>query len=95
MNHSLPHAGADHEPDLPPYQVVLAEMDGDSLQTAFGSGEDLPGVLARLLEPDPTVQVSAPSELGEPVGHQSTIYEATAPVAMYVAGPASSPTRRP
>ncbi|WP_405830916.1 hypothetical protein [Streptomyces sp. NBC_01176] len=98
MNHSLPHAGADHEPDLPPYQVVLAETDGDSLQTAFGSGEDLPGVLARLLEPDPTVQVSALSELGEPVGHQNTIYEATAPVAPYVAGILTHPaamTRRP
>ncbi|PWK73402.1 hypothetical protein BCL76_102427 [Streptomyces sp. CG 926] len=86
MNHSLPHAGAPHERDLPPYQVVLAETDWRSLQTAFGSGEDLPGVLARLLEPDAKVQVSALSELGELVGHQNTLYEATAPVAMYVAG---------
>ncbi|MFJ2761990.1 hypothetical protein [Streptomyces prasinus] len=86
MNHGLPGAGAPHEPDVPPYQAVLAETDWDSLQTAFGSGEDLPGVLTRLLEPDPKVQVSALSELGELVGHQNTIYEATAPVAMYVAG---------
>lgn len=71
---------------MPPYQVVLAETDWDSLQTAFGTGGDLPGVLARLLEPDPGVQVSALSELGELVGHQSTVYEATAPVALYVAG---------
>jgi hypothetical protein len=42
--------------------------------------------LARLVEPDPKVQVSALRELGELVGHQNTIYEATAPVAMYVAG---------
>ncbi|MER7825992.1 hypothetical protein ABTX85_25920 [Streptomyces sp. NPDC096097] len=86
MNHSLPDVGALHERDLPPYQVVLAETDWRSLQTAFGSGEDLPGVLARLLEPDAKVQVSALSELGELVGHQNTLYEATAPVAMYVAG---------
>ncbi|WP_051902227.1 hypothetical protein [Streptomyces xanthophaeus] len=71
---------------MPSYQVVLTETDWGSLQTAFGSGECLPEVLARLLEPDPKVQVTALSELSELVGHQSTVYEATAPVAMYVAG---------
>ncbi|MEU1181232.1 hypothetical protein ABZ464_27025 [Streptomyces sp. NPDC005820] len=86
MNHSRSSAGAPREPDLPPYQVVLAETDWGSLQTAFGNGEDLPEVLARLLEPDPKVQVAALSELGELVGRQNTIYEATAPAAMYVAG---------
>ncbi|MFF4006821.1 hypothetical protein [Streptomyces sp. NPDC001717] len=86
MNHSSSTAGAPREPDLPPYQVVLAETDWGSLRTAFGNGECLPKVLARLLEPDPKVQVTALSELGELVGHQNSIYEATAPVAMYVAG---------
>lgn len=86
MNHSRSNADAPREPDVPPYQVVLAETDWGSLQTAFGSGKDLPKVLARLLTPDPKTQVTALSELGEMVGHQNTIYEATAPVAMYVAG---------
>ncbi|MFD6279307.1 hypothetical protein ACFWFI_27630 [Streptomyces sp. NPDC060209] len=86
MNHSRSNAGAPPEPDLPPYRVVLSETDWGSLQTAFGDGQDLPKVLTRLLEPDPKVQVSALSELGEMVGHQNSIYEATAPVAMYVAG---------
>ncbi|MGC0376312.1 hypothetical protein [Streptomyces sp. SAI-229] len=86
MNHSRSDTGAPHEPGLPPYQVVLAETDWGSLQTAFGNGEDLPGLLARLLEPDPKVQVTALSELGELVHHQNTLYEATAPVALYVAG---------
>ena len=86
MNHSRSNAGTPREPDVPPYQVVLAETDWCSLQTAFGNGKDLPRVLVRLLEPDPKVQVTALSELGELVGHQNTIYEATAPVAMYVAG---------
>ncbi|MEU8779155.1 hypothetical protein [Streptomyces sp. NPDC048606] len=86
MIHSSLTAGAPREPDLPPYQVVLAETDWRSLQTAFGNGECLPEVLARLLEPDPKVQVTALSELSELVGHQNTIYEATAPVATYVAG---------
>jgi hypothetical protein len=67
-------------------KAVLAETDWGSLQTAFGNGECLPEVLARLLEPDSKVQVRALSELRELVGHQNTIYEATAPVALYVAG---------
>ncbi|MFE9854860.1 hypothetical protein [Streptomyces sp. NPDC005780] len=86
MNHSRSNASAPREPDLPPFQVVLSETDWGSLETPFGNGEDLPEVLARLLMPDPKAQVNALSELGEMVGHQNTIYEATAPVAMYVAG---------
>ncbi|MEU2510155.1 hypothetical protein ABZ621_36440 [Streptomyces sp. NPDC007863] len=86
MNHSSSTAAAPREPDVPPYQVVLAETDWGSLQTAFGNGEHLPEVLARLLEPDPKVQVTALSELTELVCHQNTIYEATPPVAMYIAG---------
>ncbi|MET9610044.1 hypothetical protein ABZZ17_34075 [Streptomyces sp. NPDC006512] len=86
MNHSSSTAGAPREPGLPPYQAVLAETDWGSLQTAFGNGACLPEVLARLLEPDPRVQVTALSELEELVGHQNGIYEATAPAALYVAG---------
>ncbi|MGA4980133.1 hypothetical protein [Streptomyces cinereoruber] len=86
MNHSSSKAGAPREPDSPPYQVVLAETDWGSLQTAFGNGECLPELLARLLEPDPKVQVTALSELSELVCHQNSIYEATPLVAMYVAG---------
>ncbi|MGW2046617.1 hypothetical protein ACWCPF_15730 [Streptomyces sp. NPDC001858] len=98
MTHSRSHARAPREPDLPPYQVVLAETDWGSLQTAFGSGEDLPKVLTQLLEPDPKAQVTTLWELGELVGHQNTIYEATAPTVMYVAGILTHPaamTRRP
>ncbi|MFD8418921.1 hypothetical protein [Streptomyces sp. NPDC059466] len=98
MIHSRSHAGAPLEPALPPYQVVLAETDWGSLQTAFGSGEGLPKVLTQLLEPDPKVQVTTLCELGELVGHQNTIYEATAPAVMYVAGILTHPaalTRRP
>ncbi|WP_326570483.1 hypothetical protein OIE69_03770 [Actinacidiphila glaucinigra] len=85
MHESRSSAGASREPDVPPYRVVLAETDWGSLETAFGNGEDLPDVLARLLEPDPKVQVTALSELGEMANHQSTVYEATAPVALCVA----------
>ncbi|MEU7337253.1 hypothetical protein [Streptomyces sp. NPDC007074] len=98
MSDSRSHASAPCEPDLPPYQVVLAETDWRALQTAFGSGEDLPKILTHLLEPDPKVQVTTLWELGELVGHQNTIYEATAPAVMYVAGILTHPaamTRRP
>ncbi|MFI7089712.1 hypothetical protein ACIBUR_39780 [Streptomyces anulatus] len=94
MTHSRSNAGVPCKPDLPPYQVVLSETDWGSLQTAFGDGQDLPKVLTRLLEPDPKVQVSALSELGEMVHHQNSIYEATAPVAMYVAGILAHPAAK-
>ncbi|MFJ3098917.1 hypothetical protein [Streptomyces hydrogenans] len=86
MNQSSATPGTPRETDVPSYRVVLAETDWGSLETAFGNGECLPGILARLLEPDPRVQVAALSELSELVCHQSTVYEATVPVAMFVAG---------
>ncbi|MBP2583752.1 hypothetical protein J3A78_004230 [Streptomyces sp. PvR006] len=39
-----------------------------------------------MLETEPKVQVTALSELSELVGHQNSIYEATAPAAMSIAG---------
>lgn len=98
MNHTRSDAGTPREPALPPYQVVLAETDWGSLETPFGDGEDLPKFLTRLLEPDPKVQVTALSQLSEMVHHQNSIYGATAPVAMYIAGILTHPaamTRRP
>ncbi|XIE79344.1 hypothetical protein AB6O49_17585 [Streptomyces sp. SBR177] len=62
-----------------------------ALQTAFGTGAGLPGLLGQLLEADARVQVAALAELGELVGHQSTVYEATGPVAVYVAGVLAHP----
>ncbi|MEU2024135.1 hypothetical protein ABZ565_18545 [Streptomyces sp. NPDC016469] len=98
MKHSCSNGGAPREPELPPYQVVLSETAWGSLETPFGDGEDLPEVLARLLTSDPRGQVNALSELREMVGHQNTIYEATAPAALYVAGILTHPaatTHRP
>ncbi|MFF3254631.1 hypothetical protein ACFYWP_27260 [Actinacidiphila glaucinigra] len=86
MHESHSGAGAPCEPDLPPYQAVLTETDWGSLRTPFGNGEGIPEVLARLLAPDPAIQVAALSELVETVNHQNSIYEATAPAALYVAG---------
>ncbi|MFD6419031.1 hypothetical protein [Streptomyces sp. NPDC060194] len=86
MNPSNPTADAPREPDLPSWEVVLAETDWCSLQTAFGHGGNLPEIMARLLEPDVKAQFTALSELSELAGHQHGIYEATAPVTLYVAG---------
>ncbi|MER5478024.1 hypothetical protein ABT026_13770 [Streptomyces sp. NPDC002734] len=91
MNHSPPGDGVPCEPDVPLYRAVLERTDWGLLQTAFGSGEGLPAVMAQVLVPDATVQVAALSELREMVGHQNTVYEATAPVALYVAGVLTHP----
>ncbi|MCX5395732.1 hypothetical protein [Streptomyces sp. NBC_00102] len=69
----------------PHYQVILDGTDWESLGTVRGTGESLPAALVRLLDPDPVVRSAAAEDaLGE-VTHQNTIYEATVPVALYVA----------
>ncbi|MFB7452967.1 hypothetical protein [Streptomyces sp. NPDC056194] len=70
---------------LPHYQQLLDGTDWASLATVSGTGESLPAALARLLDPDPAVRADAArNALGE-VTHQNTIYEATVPVALYIA----------
>lgn len=70
---------------LPHHQSLLDGTDWASLGTATRDGGGfLPAVLSRLLDPDPAVQIRAISEL-EPVCHQNSFYEATLPVALYVA----------
>ncbi|MFG2820953.1 hypothetical protein ACGFX4_16190 [Kitasatospora sp. NPDC048365] len=76
---------------LPDCQVLLRTTDWAALGTArLTGGEFLPTVLVRLLDPDPVVQASALDDL-EPVRHQNSLYEATVPVAMYVAALLSHP----
>ena len=65
--------------------MLLNDTDWASLATVCGTGESLPAALARLLDPDPAVRADAAGKaLGE-VTHQNTLYEATVPVALYVA----------
>ncbi|MFF4167186.1 hypothetical protein [Streptomyces sp. NPDC001741] len=65
--------------------MLLNDTDWASLATVCGTGESLPAALARLLDPDPAVTADAAGKaLGE-VTHQNTLYEATVPVALYVA----------
>jgi hypothetical protein len=63
----------------------LDGTDWASLTTAYGTGESLPAALARLLDPSPAVRATAAKDALDAVTHQNTIYEATVPVAMYVA----------
>ncbi|AZM93807.1 hypothetical protein [Streptomyces sp. W1SF4] len=87
MTHS--HSGGrneqPHPAALPPLRTLLDRTDWASLATACGTGEALPAALARLTDPDPVVRESALHDALEPVTHQNSIYEATAPVALYVA----------
>ncbi|MFD9377856.1 hypothetical protein ACFWBH_20315 [Streptomyces sp. NPDC059999] len=76
---------------LPHYQQLLDGTDWASLATVCGTGESLPAALTHLLDPDPAVRADAANfALGE-VTHQNTIYEATLPVALYVAAILNQP----
>lgn len=75
---------------LPDPQVLLRDTDWQSLQHAYPGQWDPRPQLTALLDPDPVVQAQALNNL-EPVRHQNSTYEATAPVALYVAGILSDP----
>ncbi|MFE1292738.1 hypothetical protein [Streptomyces sp. NPDC058751] len=74
-----------HPAELPSRQTLLESTDWASLATACGTGESLPAGLIRLTDPDPVVRESAVRDALAPVTHQNSIYEATVPVALYVA----------
>jgi hypothetical protein len=80
------HVGLPVPDVLPDPWAVLRGTDWPSLETACGTGEELPGALARLLGLDLTAEETGQA-LGalELVRHQNTIYEATAPAALCVA----------
>ncbi|MCW8101736.1 hypothetical protein [Streptomyces tauricus] len=71
--------------ELPHYQEILDNTDWASLETPSGTGELLPTALVRLLHADPRVRATAVVDALRVVTHQNTIYEATVPVALYVA----------
>ncbi|MGW4380442.1 hypothetical protein [Kitasatospora sp. NPDC004531] len=70
---------------LPDYQTLLDDTDWASLATARGTGESLPAALALIIDPDPAVRAAATEDALSEVTHQNSIYEATAPVALYIA----------
>jgi hypothetical protein len=63
----------------------LTGTDWASLETPSGTGEALPAALARLLDTDPAVRAIAVGDALRAITHQNTVYEATMPVALFVA----------
>ncbi|MGV9339388.1 hypothetical protein [Streptomyces sp. NPDC003688] len=91
MTNLRSQTGTPRSPEPPHHQALLDGTDWASLGTPHGTGESLPTALAGLLDPDPVVRAAAADDaLGE-VTHQNTIYEATVPVALYVAAVLSHP----
>ncbi|MFJ9773926.1 hypothetical protein ACIRVF_22245 [Kitasatospora sp. NPDC101157] len=87
MTNSRSQTENPHPQELPHYQALLDGTDWASLETPSGpgTGETLPAALARILSPDPVVSAAATHNALRKVTHQNTIYEATVPVALYVA----------
>jgi len=76
---------------LPDHTVVLAETDWGALEHAYGSAKDTPTQLVALLDADQGVRSEALDHLDYAVLHQGTLYSATAPAALYVAGILTDP----
>jgi hypothetical protein len=76
---------------LPDHQALLDGTDWASLATPHGTGEILPAALVRLLDPDPGSRAAAVSAALGAVTHQNSIYQATVPVALYVAAVLNHP----
>ncbi|MFE6850931.1 hypothetical protein ACFVDH_09100 [Streptomyces sp. NPDC057674] len=65
---------------------VLARTAWSALGHAYGTAEGVPQILLDLLDTDLRVRSKALSRLHHVVHHQNTLYTATAPAALYVAG---------
>ncbi|MFJ6797066.1 hypothetical protein [Streptomyces sp. NPDC091268] len=91
MTYSSSHNEQPHPAALPPFQTLLDSTNWASLTTACGTGEALPAALTLLTDADPVVRESALHDALGPVTHQNSIYEATVPVALYVAAILSHP----
>ncbi|MFH8625515.1 hypothetical protein ACH4A8_27140 [Streptomyces vietnamensis] len=65
---------------------LLARTAWSTLDHAYGTAEDVPQILLDLVDADLRVRSKALSRLHHVVHHQNTLYTATAPAAVYVAG---------
>lgn len=64
---------------------LLLRTDWESLQHAYGSGEDIPVSLCSLVDEDPEIRSEALAALDMGVLHQGSLYTVTAPAALFVA----------
>ncbi|MYX34378.1 MULTISPECIES: hypothetical protein [unclassified Streptomyces] len=71
--------------DLPTPERVLADTDWASLWHAYGPAADVPAQLPALFSDDQNAREAGLQFLFGTVHHQGTLYEATVPVALYVA----------
>ncbi|WP_244313299.1 hypothetical protein [Streptomyces zinciresistens] len=67
------------------YRALLTATHWATLDHAYGSAAEAPKRLAELLAQDQTVRTKALDYLHYTLHHQNTLYEATAPAALYVA----------
>ncbi|UUS31874.1 MULTISPECIES: hypothetical protein [Streptomyces] len=65
---------------------VLSGTAWSTLEHAYGTAQDVPQMLQGLMDTDLRVRSESLSRLHHVVHHQNTLYTATAPAAMYVAG---------
>ncbi|WP_318208536.1 hypothetical protein [Streptomyces sp. SJL17-1] len=65
---------------------VLSSTAWGALEHAYGMAQDVPQILRDLMGTDVRVRSEALSRLHHLVHHQNTLYTATAPAALYVAG---------
>ncbi|WP_153182934.1 hypothetical protein [Streptomyces sp. E5N298] len=74
--------------------TVLAGTNWAALDHAMGKADDAPEMLIGLLDTDQAVRSRALDYLDHVVHHQNTLYEATVPAALYVAGILADPRTR-
>lgn len=86
-----PTAGEAEAAPLPCPSSVIEGTDWGALEHAYGPAEDTPLRLAQLLDDDPEAQAWALAMLDMSVLHQDSLYSATAPAALYVAGVLDEP----
>lgn len=70
---------------IDPAEVLTATHWG-ALEHAYGPANDVPEILTRLTDVDERVRSRALDNLHHVIHHQNTLYTATAPAALYVAG---------
>ncbi|MER7331403.1 MULTISPECIES: hypothetical protein [unclassified Micromonospora] len=77
-------------PLLDPH-ALLHGTDWASLCHAYGSAEDTPSTLTKLMDDEPAVRADALQHLFNTVYHQNSIYPATVPTTLYLAAILSEP----
>lgn len=76
---------------MKPPQTIIEATDWDHLEHAYDAASDTPWRLMELLDPSPAVQANALAQLDMSVLHQDSLYSATSPAALFVAGILTDP----